>query len=395
MSFTRRTLNSLLFSTIALAALPVRAAPRLAPLPAADAVEAARTVLDRFADIGMRNAIATYVSYPEMAAAMLPYTEFLLRHSTLPARHRELLWLRTAWLARSNYVWAQRAPAARREGLSDEDLVRIALGPDAAGWDPFEAALLRAADELRVDAFISDGTWAQLALRYDEDQLVDLLYGAGEITMHADYANTLRIEIEPELTDRLPAGIAYAPAARQTNIRLVGAAPRMEPLPATGSGLGNTNVFRTFARNPPVDELRNAQGGHIRGANSLEPRNRQLVIMRIAVLTRSEYEWAAHSRGGRQAGMDDAAVARVITGPSAAGNTPEEVLLLVAVDELHRDNMISDATWDALGAHFSTRQLLDVLFTVGAYRSAAYGINSAGVQLDANMDELRFPPALR
>ena len=132
--------------------------------------------------------------------------------------------------------------------------------------EPFEAALLRAADELRVDAFISDATWTVLAARYDESQLIDLVFGVGELTMHADFANTLGIEPEPELTDRLPAGVAYAPAARQTNSRLIGLMPRLEPLAASGPGPAG-NVFRTFARNPPADELRNAQGAHIRGAN--------------------------------------------------------------------------------------------------------------------------------
>ena len=31
------------------------------------------------------------------------------------------------------------------------------------------------------------------------------------------------------------------------------------------------------------------------------------------------------------------------------------------------------------------QQLLDVLFTVGSYRSVSYALNSAGVQLDSNM----------
>jgi hypothetical protein len=38
---------------------------------------------------------------------------------------------------------------------------------------------------------------------------------------------------------------------------------------------------------------------------------------------------------------------------------------------------------------------LDALLSFGAYRSASYAINSSGVQLDANMGELRFPPELR
>ena len=145
--------------------------------------------------------------------------------------------------------------------MSDAELTRVALGPDAPGWESFEAALLRAADELHVDAFVGDATWAVLAARYDANQLIDLLYGVGELTMHADFANTLGIEIEPGLTDRLPSGIAYAPAARQTRARLVGRAPRLEPLAPPGPGLAGTNVFRTFARNPPADDLRTRSAG--------------------------------------------------------------------------------------------------------------------------------------
>ena len=299
--------------------LALEAAPRLVPLAASAADDAQRAIITRFAALGMRNAVATYARYPELSMAMLPYTEFLLTKSTLPPRHRELLWLRTAWLARSDYLWAQRAPAARRSGLGDAELARIALGPDAPGWEPFEAALLRAADELHVDAFVSDATWAVLASRYDANQLTDLVYGVGEIEMHATFASTLRIEIEPELKDRLPSGVAYAPAVRQTNVRLVGKAARIEPLPPTGSGFGNANVFRTFARNPPADELRNAVGKHVRDETSLAPRNREQLIMRVGVLCRSEYEWAAHSRIGRQVGMNDGDVAQVIAGPSSGG----------------------------------------------------------------------------
>ncbi len=279
------------------------AAPRLAPLASAEIDDAQRALTTRFAALGMRNAVAIYARYPALASAMLPYTEFLLTKSTLPPRHRELLWLRTAWLARSDYLWAQRAPAARRVGVTDVELARIALGPDAPGWEPFEAALLRAADELHVDAFVSDSTWGALAARYDANQLTDLVYGVGEIALHAGFASTLRVEIEPELKDRLPSGIAYAPAARQTNARLIGKAARIEPLPSA-SGAPSANVFRTFARNPPADELRNAVGRHIRDETSLLPRNRQQLIMRVGVLCRSEYEWAAHSRIGRQVGLE-------------------------------------------------------------------------------------------
>jgi len=376
-----------------LLATTAHAGPRVSPLPEAERSAEQRELAARFASLGMANAVGTYLRYPALAAAILPYTEYLLTASTLPPRHREILWLRTAWLARSNYLWAHRVSAARRARLTAAEIERIAAGPDDARWEPFEAALLRAADELHVDAFISEPTWRMLAERYDANQLTDLLYGVGEITMHSDVANTLRIEIEPGIADRLPSAVPYAVAAHWTRQRLVGAEPRIAPLPAT-PGAPAANVFRTFARNPPADTLRNAVGRHIRDETSLMPRQRQLLIMRVGVVCRSEYEWAAHSRIGRQVGMNDADVARIIAGPTSFGDALETQLLR-AVDELHRDNAVADDTWTALEAALTLPQLLDTLITVGGYRSATFAINSAGVQLDGNMAEFRFPRELR
>ena len=381
-----------LASAALIASIAAHAAPRVSPLPNAERSAEQREFAARFASLGMANAIGTYLRYPALAAAILPYTEYLLTASTLPPRHREILWLRTAWLAHSNYLWAHRVPAARRVGLTPKDIERIAAGPDDPGWDLFEAALLRAVDELHVDAFVSEATWETLAERYDANQLTDLVYGVGEITMHADVANTLRIEIEPGIADRLPS-VPYIVAARWTRQRLVGAEPRIAPLPAT-PGAPAANVFRTFARNPPADALRNAVGRHIRDETSLMPRHRQLLIMRVGVVCRSEYEWAAHSRIGRQVGMNDADVARIIAGPTSSGDALE-TRLLRAVDELNRDNAVADDTWTALEAALTLPQLLDTLVTVGGYRSATYAINSAGVQLDGNMAEFRFPRELR
>ena len=52
-------------------------------------------------------------------------------------------------------------------------------------------------------------------------------------------------------------------------------------------------------------------------------------------------------------------------------------------------------TWTALSKSLDTKQLLDMLIAVGGYRAVSMGINSAGVQLDANMAGFRFPASLR
>jgi hypothetical protein len=64
-------------------------------------------------------------------------------------------------------------------------------------------------------------------------------------------------------------------------------------------------------------------------------------------------------------------------------------------DSERSDDEVADDTWTALEARLTPDQLLDTLITVGGYRSASFAINSAGVQLDANMAEFRSAPELR
>ena len=117
--------------------------------------------------------------------------------------------------------------------------------------------------------------------------------------------------------------------------------------------------------------------------------------MRIGVLCRSEYEWAAHMRAGKGVGMTDADVERIARGPDAPGGDALETALMRATDELYRDDRISDATWEALAARLNTQQLMDVMVAITGYRTASMAINSAGVQLDANMADFRFPAFMR
>ena len=94
--------------------------------------------------------------------------------------------------------------------------------------------------------------------------------------------------------------------------------------------------------------MRGGVTGHILNSTTLSVRQRELLLMRIGVLC-----------------------------------------------ELYRDDVISAETWAVLAKAFDTKQMLDLLIAVGGYRAVSMAINSAGVQLDANMADFRFPPSLR
>jgi len=382
------------------------AEPRIAPLPRNQWNAEQREIAADASDTLLgANAVATYLRKPGLARSLLPFDRYLASESVLAPRQRALLALRTAWLARSDYLWAHAAARARGAGLGDADFERVALGPHAPGWTALEAALVMAVDELEVDSFVSDGTWNTLAAELDSRALVDLVFSVGELTMIAMTANSLGFEVESGFADRRPYGLPYTVAARLMNARLIGKAPRIVPLPRetwspelvalldpNDTGRTVANVYPTYAHSLPMDLLRRPVGEHIRGESTLSDQQRELLLIRIGVLCRSEYEWAAHYRIGRRAGLSEADIDRIVGGPAAAAD-PVERALLTATDELYRDFVISDETWDALDAAFDERQLIDIVTAVGGYRMFSMAISSFGVQLDPGGQ--RFPEHLR
>jgi alkylhydroperoxidase family enzyme len=114
----------------------------------------------------------------------------------LPPRERELLILRTGWLCQAEYEWGQHVIFAKAAGLTDAEIARIKEGPDAAGWEPFDATLLRAADELHAEAFISNATWAALSERYSPEQLMDVVFAVGQYTLVSMALNTFGVQLD-------------------------------------------------------------------------------------------------------------------------------------------------------------------------------------------------------
>ncbi len=378
------------------------AEPRISPVAEQAWTAEQRAIAEQFASGGMGvTAMRTYLGHPVLAKNLMPFERYISSESTLEPRHRELLVLRTAWLCRSNYVWAHHAAAARKAGITADELIRIARGPEASGWQPFEATLLRFADELHVSAFISDATWRALTERYDTPKAMDAIFTVAEFTMVSGTVNSAGVQIEPELADRMPVNIPYTVSATKNDERLIGKTARILPLePAewtqdvrqwldrANTGRPVAAIYRTYARHLPMDKPRTLVSEHIRQQSTLSPRVRELLIMRIGWLCRSEYEWAAHAPAGRRTGMTDADVQRVILGPDAPGDAFEGALLR-AVDELYRDDVISDKTWSALAVAYTPAQMLDVLTTIGGYRMVSMALNTLGVQLEPGAE--RFP----
>jgi alkylhydroperoxidase family enzyme len=174
--------------------------PRIPPLPPEERSAEAQALLDTVKVAGAEaNIFTTLIRAEGLTRKWLPFGGKLLS-GRLPARDRELLILRTGWNCRSEYEWGQHAVIALFCGVSQEEVDRIPAGPEDDAWDPFDATLLRAADELHADWRISDPTWALLADRYDTPQLIELPMLVGHYHMVAMTLNSLGVQLDEGLS---------------------------------------------------------------------------------------------------------------------------------------------------------------------------------------------------
>ena len=89
--------------------------------------------------------------------------------------------------------------------MTDADIERVQFGPDAPGWDPMDADLVRAADELLADARIQDATWKRLSAHFSTTELMDIVFAVGCYEILAMVFKTFGTQLEPGVDPLDPA----------------------------------------------------------------------------------------------------------------------------------------------------------------------------------------------
>ena len=172
--------------------------PRLAPLTESQWNEEQIRLLTplKREDGSVLNVFATLGRHPKLFDRFSKFGWYVLLEQTLPARDREILILRIGWLCQAEYEFGQHTLAGKRVELTEEEILRITKGPDEPGWSTFDAALVRAADELYYDAIISDATWKVLSERYNEKQLMDVIFTVGDYNLVSWALNSLGVQLD-------------------------------------------------------------------------------------------------------------------------------------------------------------------------------------------------------
>jgi alkylhydroperoxidase family enzyme len=141
-------------------------------------------------------------------------------------------------------------------------------------------------------------------------------------------------------------------------------------------------LFRTLAVHPELMSRMRPLGAGILGSTTVEPRERELMILRTAALNGAFYEWGVHATAfGPGVGIDEEA-ARAIAEPELDRTrwSDADATILSLADELHENSAVSEELWDVLESTHSPPQIIELIATAGWYRLIAYVINVAQVQ---------------
>jgi 4-carboxymuconolactone decarboxylase len=200
--------------------MPDEIVPRVAPLLPSDWNEAVYDAVSAFpggrdfvlagwkaGGQGVRgmHGLGLMLHYPALSKAFLTFNNHVAVGSTISRRIRELLILRISWLRRAEYEFLQHVVLGRKAGLTDEEIERVSRGPDVPGWDPVDADLVRAVDELHAHACIQNATWARLAAQFSQDQLMDVVFAVGCYDLLAMVFKTFGAQLEPGVEELDPA----------------------------------------------------------------------------------------------------------------------------------------------------------------------------------------------
>lgn len=110
-------------------------------------------------------------------------------------------------------------------------------------------------------------------------------------------------------------------------------------------------------------------------------RDKELLILRTAWLSRGDYIWGRHNLMGQDAGLTEEQIQRVMAGPDAPRWNNFDRALLRAADELHLSRFVSEDTWNALAERYTEEQLREVVLIVGNYTQLAMFQNTLGAML--------------
>jgi 4-carboxymuconolactone decarboxylase len=155
------------------------------------------------------------------------------------------------------------------------------------------------------------------------------------------------------------------------------------------------NIFRMMANAESAFRPWLRWGATLLGDLELDPKLRELAILRVARLTpHAEYEWIQHVPIAKATGATDEQVAALERDdPEASCFSDDELAVLRFTTEVVRDAQASDASLEELNRFMTAREIVELLMVIGQYMMVARVMATTRMELDEPIDPRSLEPS--
>src|SRR6266508_6243862 len=131
----------------------------------------------------------------------------------------------------------------------------------------------------------------------------------------------------------------------------------------------NTNLHKLMVNSPDMARAFNGVGNFIRFKSKLDPRLRELAILQVGWLERSEYEFTHHVKIGKEFGVTDEAIEGLMAETEGKPSKLEPLTktILRGAREMVRELAMSEATFAEIKRKLSDEQMVDLVLAIAFY----------------------------
>ena len=114
----------------------------------------------------------------------------------------------------------------------------------------------------------------------------------------------------------------------------------------------------------------------------IDPRLREIAILRTAKDCHSVYEWTQHVPAAKHVGVSDEQIATIESWQSSKCFSELERLVLQFTDEVNANVKASRSTLEAIKLHLSAGEIIELLIIIGHWRQTASILETTEVELE-------------
>ena len=150
---------------------------------------------------------------------------------------------------------------------------------------------------------------------------------------------------------------------------------------AAGPRGGARGPFAALLRSPELCERAQLLGAFCRFGTSLGPRLSEIAILVTAREWTAQYEWYAHARLAREAGVGEEVIGAIRARRRPEGMAADEAAVHDLATELYATKRVSDATYERAVSALGEKGVVETIGVMGYYCLVSIALNVSGVEL--------------